>query len=102
MQKRFNDPPVREGEQLDVHIEAVGEKGDGVAKVKGFVLFVPNTQAGEDCSVKVTKVLQKMGFAEKVGSATGKPRASSHEVPEVESEPDPQDSEDFGEEEGEF
>ena len=35
--------PVREGEELDVKIEAVGEKGDGIAKVKGFVLFVPNS-----------------------------------------------------------
>ena len=34
--------PVNVGDEIDVKIEAVGEKGDGVAKVKGFVLFVPN------------------------------------------------------------
>ena len=33
--------PVREGEELDVTIEAIGDKGDGIAKKDGFVLFVP-------------------------------------------------------------
>jgi len=32
-------PPVEVGEELDVVIEAVGEKGDGIAKKNGFVLF---------------------------------------------------------------
>ncbi|PIN78502.1 deoxyribonuclease, partial [Candidatus Woesearchaeota archaeon CG10_big_fil_rev_8_21_14_0_10_34_8] len=36
-----NTAPVQVGEELDVTIEAVGEKGDGVAKKNGFVLFVP-------------------------------------------------------------
>jgi predicted RNA-binding protein with TRAM domain len=36
--------PVQEGEEYDVVIEAVGEKGDGIAKVKNFVLFVPGTK----------------------------------------------------------
>ena len=67
MRRSFNSPPVSVGEELDVRVEAVGEKGDGVAKVKGFVLFVPGTQAGENCKVRVTKVLQKVGFAEKIG-----------------------------------
>ncbi|MBI2129647.1 TRAM domain-containing protein, partial [Candidatus Woesearchaeota archaeon] len=33
--------PVKVGDELDVKIEAVGEKGDGIAKKNGFVLFVP-------------------------------------------------------------
>ena len=64
--------PVHVGEEVDVKIEAVGEKGDGIAKVKGFVLFVPNTKAGDEVKVKVTKVLRKVGFAEVVGQAGGK------------------------------
>jgi predicted RNA-binding protein with TRAM domain len=64
-------PPVREGEELDVRIEAVGEKGDGVAKKDGFVLFVPNVKAGDEVRVRVTKVLRKVGFAESIGAAQG-------------------------------
>ena len=45
MRKSF--APVRVGDVVDLTIEAVGEKGDGVAKVKGFVIFVPKAKQGE-------------------------------------------------------
>lgn len=71
MSRFENDkPPVKEGDQFDVTIESVGEKGDGVAKKDGFVLFIPGTRSGERIKVKVTKVLKSVGFAEKVGEAT--------------------------------
>ena len=60
--------PVKVGEELDVTIEAVGEKGDGIAKKNGFVLFVPGVKAGDHVRIKVTKVLRKVGFAEVAGS----------------------------------
>lgn len=61
-----NDAPVEIGEELDVKIEAVGEKGDGLAKKDGFVLFVPGTKQGDEVKIRVTKVLRKVGFAEVV------------------------------------
>lgn len=66
---RNRPAPVRVGDELDVTIEAVGEKGDGVAKKDGFVLFVPGVQQGDRVRIRVTKVLRKVGFAEKVGDA---------------------------------
>lgn len=98
-------PPVKEGEEFSVTIEAVGEKGDGIAKKDGFVLFIPNTKAGECKKIRVTKVLSKVGFAEVIGegeageaSAPRKPRPKPE--PEKEFDPQPElDSEDFGEEE---
>ena len=102
-------PPVRVDEELDVKIEAVGEKGDGVAKKDGFVLFVPNVKEGDYVRVKVTKVLRKVGFAEVVGVATTPEpqesvRAPARETvqeradePEEEFQPSEDDSEDFGE-----
>lgn len=96
-------PPIQVGEEVDVHIEAVGEKGDGLAKVRGFVLFVPGTKEGEDCRVKVTRVLRKVGFAEKIGAA--QPKDASQETKEgeqpeqpAEKEADYEDTEDFGDE----
>ena len=35
----FRQAPVNVGDELDVKIEAVGEKGDGIAKKEGFVLL---------------------------------------------------------------
>ena len=104
--------PVKVGDELDVKIEAVGEKGDGIAKKDGFVLFVPGTKQGDNVRIKVTRVLPKVGFAEVVGQATGEESSSeesgsgesSEEVDagsESSEQPDEysgQDSEDFGEE----
>ena len=59
--------PVNVGDVLDLKIEAVGEKGDGIAKIKGFVIFVPGVKEGDEVKVKITKVLQKVGFGEVVG-----------------------------------
>jgi len=83
--------PVKVGDELDVKIESVGAKGDGVARVKGFVLFVPGTQEGQEVKVRVTRVLRKVGFAEVVGEATGPVGEESQEQAE---EP----VEEFGEE----
>ena len=66
MDKEFKASPVEVGEELDVEIEAVGEKGDGIAKKDGFVLFVPTTQKGDKVKIRVTKVLSRVGFAEVV------------------------------------
>ncbi len=95
--------PVREGEEIDVKIEAVGEKGDGLAKRDGFVLFVPNTNLGDEVRVRITKVLKKVGFAEVVGKAESPVQASEPEAaPAPEPEPAPADSDDFGEEPAEY
>lgn len=98
--------PVEVGHELDIKIEAVGEKGDGVAKVKGFVLFVPGTKEGDNVRVKVTKVLRNMGFAEVVGDAApesteeaSEPTEESQDQNFEESSESSEDSEDFGEEE---
>ena len=60
-------PPVKEGDVLNIKIEGMGSSGDGLARVKGFVIFVPGTAMEEECTVRVTKVSRKVGFAEKVG-----------------------------------
>ncbi len=63
--------PVNEGDELNVKIEALGEKGDGIAKKNGFVLVVPGTQVNDEVKIRVTKVLRKVGFAEVIGKADG-------------------------------
>ena len=103
--------PVKVGDELDVKIEAVGEKGDGIAKKDGFVLFVPGTKQGDEVRIRVTRVLQKVGFAEVVGDkqpqqesgAGEEPHEESYESPEEnagseENSSSGEDSENFGEE----
>ena len=101
--------PVKVGEELDVKIEAVGEKGDGIAKKNGFVLFVPGVKEGDEVRIRVTKVLRKVGFAEVCGkagspptaapSSSGQEEASSDGNSAPASEESSTDSDSFGEEE---
>ena len=111
---RERPSPVNVGDEIDVKLEAVGEKGDGIAKKEGFVLFVPNTKEGQEVKIRVTKVLRKVGFAEVVGESEGTPQQeqateSPEASPEHAQEQEPaaeepkeqkvEDTEDFGEEE---
>lgn len=63
---RFGKPPVEVGDIKEVRIEALGSEGDGIAKVNGFVIFVPGVKVGDVVTVRITKVLRKYGFAEVV------------------------------------
>ncbi|MEW6329053.1 MAG: TRAM domain-containing protein [Candidatus Micrarchaeota archaeon] len=59
--------PVKVGDELDVTIEAIASKGDGIAKIEGFVIFVPNAKEGEKIRIRVTDVKRSCAVAEKVG-----------------------------------
>ena len=89
--------PVKVGDEIEVKIESVGEKGDGIAKKEGFVLFVPNTKEGDEVKIKITRVLRRVGFAEVVGEGS----APSEKAPIKEAAPEEapaEDTETFGEE----
>jgi len=58
--------PVRAGDRLEVEIVDEGSEGDGVAKVEGFTLFVPDTKPGDTVAVEVTEVKARFAFAEQL------------------------------------
>ena len=93
--------PVKVGDELTVKIEAVGEKGDGLAKKDGFVLFVPGTKQGEEVKVRVTRVLKKVGFAEVVGRESGEESSTEEGTSEPQSEERSQESSEGSDYEGE-
>jgi len=59
-------PPVEVGDVRSVKIEALGSGGDGIARIGGFVVFVPGTKVNDEVTVRITKVLRKYAFAEVV------------------------------------
>lgn len=60
----FGRPPVKVGDVREVKIEALGSEGDGIAKIDGFVVFVPGAKLNDNVKIRITKVLKKYGFAE--------------------------------------
>lgn len=77
------EKPVKEGEEYDVEIKEVGSRGDGIARVKNFVIFVPNTKKGEKCKIKITQVSRRFAIAEKVGKAEKVEKAEEEPEKEV-------------------
>jgi len=57
--------PVKVGESYDVSIDDIAKEGDGIARVEGFVIFVPQTKVGDKVKIKVNKVMRKFAIAEK-------------------------------------
>ncbi len=77
--RQFGPVPVKEGDTYDVTIEGIGEKGDGIAKIQGFVIVVPKTQQGQRVKIRITAVRGKVSFGEVVGEATSEEPAATEE-----------------------
>ena len=85
MERRFSRPrfrdrglggfekPVKVGETYDVEIKETGSKGDGIARIKNFVVFVANTKKGDKCKVKITQVARRFAIGEKVEEVVEEP-----------------------------
>ena len=55
--------PIKEGEEHNVTIEAMGRKGDGIAKIQGFTVFVPGAKTGENVRVRITSIRESSALA---------------------------------------
>jgi len=56
--------PVEIGQEYEGEIVDISRRGDGIAKIDGFVVFVPNTEKGDHVKFKVTKVGRRFAVAE--------------------------------------
>jgi len=56
--------PVETGKEYNVQITETSRKGDGVARVQGFVIFVKDGRTGQDVKAKITSVGERFATAE--------------------------------------
>ncbi|MFH1455833.1 MAG: TRAM domain-containing protein [archaeon] len=93
--------PVKVGDEIDVTIESLGEKGDGIAKVNNFVIVVPGGKEGETVKVRITRVLRKVAFAEVIGEGQESTEETTEEEPEAEDDSEEETTEEDDSEEEE-
>ncbi len=62
----FRSAPVRENQELEVVIDDIGSRGDGIARIQGFLIFVPRSKIGERVKVRIMSVGEKFAVAEKI------------------------------------
>jgi len=64
---RFNlKKPVEVDKEYEAEIEDVSRRGEGIAKIEGFIIFVPNTKKGEHVKFKITRVGNRFAIGELV------------------------------------
>jgi predicted RNA-binding protein with TRAM domain len=64
---RYNlKKPVEVDKEYEAQIEEISRRGDGIAKIEGFVIFVPNTKQGEQVKFKITRVGSRFAVGELV------------------------------------
>lgn len=64
MMRAMGDRPVKENEEYVVTIEAVSRRGDGVARIQGFIVFVPNTKKRDRVRIRITSVRPRFAIGE--------------------------------------
>ncbi len=57
---------IEEGKEYEVHIDAVGSKGDGIAKVDRYTIFVPGASKGQTVKIRIKRISGTLAFSEKV------------------------------------
>ena len=56
--------PVEEGKEYEADITELSRRGDGIAKIEGFVIFVSGAKTGDHVKFKVTRVGRRFAEAE--------------------------------------
>ena len=61
--------PVEIGKEYNVEIQETSRRGDGVTRIEGLVVFIPNTKMGDILQIKVTNISRRFAEAEVLGAA---------------------------------
>jgi predicted RNA-binding protein with TRAM domain len=67
----FKPKPVEVGKEYDVTISDISRRGDGIAKIDGFVIFVAGAKQGWQGKIKVTQVANRFATGAVVGGSEG-------------------------------
>jgi translation initiation factor 2 subunit 2 len=59
-------PAVEEGKELEVEIENISKKGDGIARVGKYILYVAGTKTGQKVRVRITRISGQVAFTQKL------------------------------------
>ena len=60
----FGPKPVESGKEYDVQVTEISRKGDGIARIQGFVIFVKDGKVGQNAKIRITQVGNRFATAE--------------------------------------
>ena len=53
--------PINVGDELEVNIIDTAPSGDGISKIRGYVIIVPKAKPRDRLIIRVTEVSEKIG-----------------------------------------
>jgi predicted RNA-binding protein with TRAM domain len=62
----FPPKPVKVGEEYEVDIKEKSQRGDGIARIEGLVVFVPTAKVGDHVRIRITRISRKFAEAETI------------------------------------
>lgn len=78
---RLPPKPVEVGKEYDVEIQETSRRGEGIARIKGLVCFVPNAKPGEHIKIRITRISRRFAEAEVVGKTEEKAETETEATP---------------------
>ena len=84
--RSFKPKPVEVGKEYDVTISEISRRGDGIAKIDGFVIFVAGAKQGWQGKIKVTQVANRFATGAVIGGSEGMAMGGESKASESESE----------------
>ena len=64
MEGATKTPPVTEGQEIELEVIAKGRKGDGIAKIEGYIIFVPGGNVGQKVKARINTVRPNFAISE--------------------------------------
>ena len=66
----FGPKPVETGKEYDVQITEISRKGDGIARIQGFVIFVKGGKVGQNAKIRISQIGPRFATAEVIDGST--------------------------------
>ena len=63
---KFPSKPVKIDEEYEVDITEKSQRGDGIARIEGLVVFVPKGKPGDHLRIRITRISRKFAEADLV------------------------------------
>ena len=63
---RFPPKPVEIGKEYEVDVQEMSRRGEGIARIQGLVIFIPNTKPGDHAKIRIRRISRRFAEADLV------------------------------------
>ena len=64
--RSFRSKPVATGKEYNIQIIETSRKGDGIARIQGFVIFINGGRIGKQVKIIITEIRSRFAMARTV------------------------------------